>query len=263
MKSAGLALLLGTMLALPASAHAQTATQEPTATSRTDIGTKRKLVGRGHIVVWGSGGLDLDVIGDVTGGAVGTVRNTPTLVSPTAFPDVYVRTQRRRSAGIAIGIFDTVEVFGRYSDTNNPAATVIIGQFGSSTTTFPVAFDNYKDRAMEFGLRKYLGASSHTREYLAIFGGIRTVDPINLTLQVPGGAVTSALYGRSRVTTYGADFGITLEFGRVGLFVEAGMRYQPKLVRDDSMLALYGLEDLNNTGIRLFMPTSAGLLVRF
>ena len=263
MKSVGIALLLGTMLAVPALAHAQTVTQEPAASSRTDLGTKRKLVGRGHIVVWGSGGLDLDVIGDVTGGAVGTIRNTPTLVTPTAFPDVYVRTQRRRSAGIAVGVFDTVEVFGRYSDTNNPAATVIIGQYGSSSTTFAVAFDNYKERAMEFGLRKYLGTSSYTRQYLAIFGGVREVDPIGLTLQTPGGSVTSGLYGKSRVTTYGADFGITLEFGRIGLFVEAGMRYQPKLVRDDSTLALYGLEDLNNTGIRLFMPTSAGLLVRF
>lgn len=259
-----MALVLGTVLTAPQVAAAQLLPQAPS--SKTDLNgpdAKRNLVGRGHIVVWGSGGLDLDVIGDVTGGAVGRIRDTPMLVSPTAFPDVYVRTQRRRSAGVAIGVFDTLEVFGRYSDTNNPAATVIIGQFGSSSNTFAVAFDNYKERAMEFGIRKYLGASGRTREYLALFGGVRTVDAIRATLQVPGGAVNTALYGASRIPTYGADFGITLEFGHIGLFVEAGMRYQKALKRDDSDLALYGLEDLNKTGIRLFMPTSAGLLVRF
>ena len=34
-------------------------------------------------------------------------------------------------------------------------------------------------------------------------------------------------------------------------------------MRNDSDLALYGLEDVNNTGVRFFMPATLGLLVRF
>ncbi len=238
----------------------------PAGSSRTDLGGKegnQTFSVRGHIILWGAGGLDLDVLGNVTGGALGTIRGTQMLIDVTAYPDVYVRTQRRRSAGIGFGVLKSVELFARYEDTNNPASAVVIGKFGSDTNTFGVAFDNYKDRLIEFGLRKYLASPKRSRVYIALSGGMKTVEPISMTMQVPGGNVRTELYSKSRIPSYGVGFGVTLEYRHFGFFVDSGFRYQKRLMRNDSDLALYGLEDVNNTGVRFFMPATLGLLVRF
>jgi hypothetical protein len=262
MKSLAVIVALGAALATAAPALAQA----PGQGARTDLGGtqgKETFSVRGHVSVWGAMGLDLDVIGNVTAGAVGTIRGTGVLIDATAYPDVYVRTQRRRSVGVGFGIFDRTELFARYQDANNPAATVVIGQFGSSSQTFGVGFDNYKDRLVEFGLRKYIASPKASREYFALVGGMKTVEPIGMTMQVPGGNVQAALYDKSRVLALGLEFGITVEYHKVGVFAETGFRFQKRLARNSGDLEAYGLQDLNHTGIRLFMPATLGLLVRF
>ena len=260
MKSCVLALAFGALLGSAAPVFAQAGS------SKTDIGAaqgSQAFTVKHHLIVWGSLGLDLDVIGDVTAGALGTIRGTPVLVSATAFPDVYVATQRRRYLGVGYGVFDKTELFVRYQEANNPAATVVIGQFGTSASTFAVAFDNYKDRLVEFGLRKYIATPKNSRQYFAIVGGMKQVDPLGIVLQVPGGSVRTELYSQSRIPSFGLEFGVSLEFHKLGIFLESGLRYQQRLTRNDADLAPYGLEDLNNTAIRLFMPINAGLLLRF
>jgi len=262
MRAVAVAAALCAVLATAAPALAQA----PGQGSRTDIGGrqgKQAFSVKRHLIVWGSMGLDLNVIGDVTGSALGTIRGTSMLVNPTAFPDVYVRTPRRRYVAVGYGLFDKTEVFARYTDANNPASTVIIGLFGSNTDTFAVAFDNYKDRMVEFGLRKYIATPKATREYFAIVGGMKTVDPLSIDMQVPGGTVRTELYSKSRIPSIGIEFGVSLEWHKLGIFLESGMRYQKRLTRNDRDLVQYGLEDLNNTGIRLFMPVNMGLLLRF
>ena len=256
------AAIIGALLcAAPASA--QIGTQEPSSKAKLNDPGTVPLPIRWHVIVWGSGGLDLDVIGNVTTGAIGTIRGTQMLVDTTAFPDVYVKTPRRYSVGLGLGVFDQTELFVRYSETNNPASTVLIGRFGSNDNLFAVAFDNYRERTIEGGLRHYMGASLHFREYFALNGGLKTVQPISLNLQAPGGAVPARLYNLSKVPTLGLDFGVQIEFRHIGLFLEAGARYQKRLVREDGDLTNYGLEDLNNSGIRLFMPVQTGLYFRF
>lgn len=262
MKHLAAIVAFGAVMATAAPALAQA----PGQGSRTDIGGtqgKQTFSVRGHLIVWGSLGLDLDVIGDVTAGAVGGIRGTGVLINATAYPDVYVRTQQRRSLGVGFGIFDRTEIFARYQLANNPAATVAIGQFGTSSNTFGVAFDNYKDQVVEFGLRRYLASPRASRIYFSLFGGMKTVEPINMTMQAPGGSIPAGLYGKSRVPSMGLEFGITLESHKVGVFAEGGFRYQKHLAPNDSDLAAYNLQDLNNTGFRLFMPATVGLLFRF
>ena len=254
-------LLAALSTAAPASAQ-----QAPGQGSRTDIGGtqgKQAFSVRGHLIVWGSMGLDLDVIGDVTASSLGSIRGTGMLIDATAYPDVYVRTQRRRSVGVGFGIFDRTEVFARYQDADNPAATVTVGQFGAKTNTFAVSFDNYKDHMIDFGIRKYLASPRSSRVYFALAGGMKTVEPLSMTMQVPGGNVRTELYGKSNILALGLEFGLTLEYHKIGMFAEAGFRYQKRLARNDSELALYQLEGVNDTGFRLFMPATVGLLVRF
>jgi hypothetical protein len=249
---------MGLMLALPAVAVAQVEG------GRTDIGAKagaQTFNVRGHLIFWLGGGLDLDVIGDVTSPALGTIRGVPSLVQGTAYPDVYVRTQRRIYAGAGIGIFQKTELFARYTEASNPASPVVIGQYGASN--FPVRFDNYRDRLIEFGLRKYIATPRSTRQYFGISYGRKTVEALNVTLQTPGGDIDVPLYAKSTVPAIGVDLGLTWEFKHIGLFGETGFRFQKRLKGDDSGLALYGLEDFNHTGIRLFIPATIGVHVRF
>jgi len=254
------ALLAALATAAPASAQA------PGQGSRTDIGGTQGAQTfnvRGHLIVWGSMGLDLDLIGDVTASSLGSIRGTSMLIDATAYPDVYVRTQRRRSVGVGFGVFQKAEIFARYQEANNPAASVIIGQFGTSSNGFGVGFDNYKDRMIDFGIRKYLASPRASRVYFALAGGMKTVEPLSMTMQVPGGNVRTELYGKSRIPSVGLEFGLTLEYHKIGMFAEGGFRYQKRLTRNDDDLALYKLQDVNNTGIRIFLPTTIGLLVRF
>lgn len=259
MKHLAAIVAFGAALATSAPALAQA----PGQGSRTDIGGEQVFSVRGHFIVWGAMGLDLDVIGDVTSGSLGRIGGTGMLVDSTAYPDVYVRTQRRRYVGVGVGVTQRSELFARYQEANNPAATVIIGQYGASSNSFAVSFDNYKDRLIEFGIRKYIASPKSSREYFAISGGMKTVQPISMTMQVPGGNVRTELYSTSRVPCVGLEFGATVEFHKIGLFLESGLRYQGRLSRNDADLAAYELQDLNNTGFRLYMPVNVGLLVRF
>jgi len=250
------------MLATTSPALAQAAGQG----GRTDLGGTQggqTFSVRGHVIVWGAGGFDLDVIGDVTAGGLGSIRGTAMTIDATAYPDVYVRTPRRRYLGVGYGLFEKAEIFARYQDANNPASTIVIGRFGTNSNTFPVSFDNYKDRLIEFGIRKYFATPKSSREYFALVGGMKTVDPISMTMQAPGGSVRAELYGKSRIPSLGLEFGVTLEFHKIGVFIESGLRYQKGLTRNDNELAAYQLEAVNNTGGRFFMPANVGLLVRF
>lgn len=240
--------------------------QAPGQGSRTDIGGtqgKQAFSVRGHLIVWGAVGWDLDLIGSVTAQTAGAIRGTPTLIVETAYPDVYVSTQQRRYIGIGYGISQRVEIFARYQQANNPAAAVDIGRFATTANTFPITFENYKDRLFEGGIRKYIASPKSTREYFAIMGGMKRIDPFGMTMAVPGGDVKTAVYGASRVLSIGLELGVTVEYHRVGLFLESGFRYQGKLKRDDADLGQYGLDGVNNTGYRFFMPANIGLLVRF
>ena len=58
-------------------------------------------------------------------------------------------------------------------------------------------------------------------------------------------------------------FGVTYERWHMGVFIEAGARWTPRLVRNDNDLRPLGVEMINNTGARIFMPANVGLMLRF
>jgi hypothetical protein len=260
--------------ALPAAVLTLAALGVATPASAQQAGQDRTTIGgaqgsqafsvRGKVTLFAGPGLDLDVLGNVTAGAIGQIRGTQTLIEDTAYPDVYVKTQRRLSGGIAIGVFKKTEVVIRYQEAKNPASTVLIGAFGSNDNKFPVRVDDYHDRMVEFGMRRYFATPRRSRQYWSLLFGYKQVDAIGMDLQAPGGTVRANLYSKSRVPSIGLEFGVTLEFlGHAGLYLESGARWQKKLKRDDTDLALYDMAGLNDTGSRLFMPATLGLLIRF
>ena len=244
-----------------APAFAQDAGQD-----RSTIGAKRgsqTFTVKGKFSVFGGVGFDLDVIGDVTAPAVGSIHGTSTAIQGTAYPDVYVRTQRRRYLGASFGFKPKTEIMARYQEANNPASTVSAGASGVASNGFAVAFDDYKDRLIEFGLRHYMATPKRTRQYFSLLYGVKTVDALGMQMRPPGGANRTALYSKSRIPSIGLEFGIAVEYGHVGVFLESGLRWQKRLKRDDTDLAQYELTDANNTGARVFMPATFGLHFRF
>ena len=249
------------LLCFAAPASAQTAGQD-----RSTIGANKgsqTFSVKGRFSVFGGAGLDLDVFGDVTAPAVGSIRGVSTAIQGTAYPDVYVRTQRRFNVGASFGFSRKNEIMARFQRANNPASTVSVGQSAVSTNGFAVSFDDYKDSLIEFGLRHYMATPRHIRQYLSLLGGMKTVDAIGMEMRPPGGANRTALYSKSRVPSIGIEMGIGLEYGHVGAFIESGIRWQRRLKRDDSDLIQYDLTDVNNTGARIFMPATLGLKFRF
>jgi hypothetical protein len=249
------------LLAAPRAAAAQTAGQE-----RSTIGASKGgqvFSVKGKFSVFGAVGLDLDVIGDVTVPALGVIRGTQVSIQGTAYPDVYVKTQHRRYAGLSYGFKRKTEILARYQSANNPAATVAAGDFGTATNDFPVAFDTYKDRMFEFGLRHYMATPKHTRQYFSLLYGLKTVEAIGMDMQAPGGSVRTALYSQSRIPSIGLEFGLALEKDHFSIFLESGVRWQKKLTRDDTELTALQMTGVNDTGARLFMPATLGLHFRF
>jgi hypothetical protein len=242
-------------------AFAQTAGQD-----RSTIGASKgsqTFTVKGHFSVFGALGLDLDVLGDVTAPAVGSIRGVSTAIQATAYPDVYVKTQHRRYLGASFGFKRKTEIMARYQEANNPAATIQAGASGTADNGFAIAFDNYKDRMIEFGLRHYMATPKRSRQYFSLLYGMKTVEAISMDMRPPGGVARAALYSKSRVPSIGLEFGISLEYGHAGVFLETGARWQKRLKRDDTELALYQLTDANNTGSRIFMPATFGLHFRF
>jgi hypothetical protein len=249
------------MLCSAAPGLAQTAGQE-----RSTIGASQgsqTFSVKGHFSVFAGVGLDLDVIGDVTAAAVGSIHGTPAAVQNTAYPDVYVKTQHRRYLGASFGFKRKTEIMARYQEANNPAATISGGVFGSNTNGFAISFDDYRDRMIEFGLRHYMATPKRSREYFSLLYGLKTVEAIGMQMRPPGGAAPTLLYAKSRVPSIGLEFGVSVEYGHLAVFLESGVRWQKRLKRDDTDLAQYGLEAANDTGSRIFMPATVGLHFRF
>lgn len=238
-----------------------------------DAGQDRSTIGaskgsqtfsvKGKFSVFGGGGLDLDVIGDVTASDVGVIRGTSTAIQAAAYPDVYVRTQRRRYIGASFGFRPKTEIMARYQEANNPASNVSLGAFAIASNGFAVQLDDYHDRLIEFGLRHYMATPKRTRQYFSLLGGMKTVDAIGMQMRPPGGAVDAALYSKSRIPSIGLEFGIAIEYGHMGIFLESGVRWQQRLKRDDTDLDQYQLNEVNTTGSRIFMPATFGLHFRF
>ena len=240
-------------------AAAQTAGQD-----RSTIGASKgsqTFTVKGHLSVFAGLGLDLDVIGDVTAPAVGSVRGTSVAVQSTAFPDVYVATPRRRYLGASFGFKRKTEIMARYQEARNPASTIEGG--ATAVSKFAVSYSDYRDRMIEFGLRHYMATPKRSRQYFSLLYGVKTVEAIAMQMRPPGGAAPTALYSRSRVPSIGMEFGVSLEYGHVAVFLESGVRWQQRLKRDDTELVQYQLEDANNTGSRIFMPATLGLHFRF
>jgi hypothetical protein len=249
---------------------------DPAALPPTELGIK------GRLSIMASGGLDLDVFGEVVTFGLSCDNNLTT--GPTAciqqqriiqvervshYPDVYVSVPKRLNASVGFGIFQKDELIVQVSQSRSAAAPNIrVGNLISAEGNRPLraTFTTYEDRAIEGGLRHYLKATGRTKSYVNLTYGRRMVEAITADLLATGsdGNVgTVRFYDKATLSTAAMVFGITIERGLIGGYLEAGFRWTPKLVRQDDDLRPLAIETINNTGPRTYMPVNVGLLLRF
>ena len=269
-------VMLGSLLVVTVAAAQGPPPGAPASLPPTELGIK------GRLSIMASGGLDLDVFGEVVN--FGLSCNNDLTEGPTAciqqqriiqvdrvlhYPDVYVSVPKRLNASVGFGIFQKDELIVQVSRSSSAAEPGIdVGNFISPEGNRSLfgTFTTYKDTAIEGGLRHYLKATGRAKSYVNLTYGRRMVEAITADLIAAGSdgdLGTIRLYDKATLSTASAVFGITLERGLIGAYLEAGFRWTARLVRQDGDLRPLALEAINNSGPRVFMPANIGLMLRF
>lgn len=243
---------------------------------KSELGIKYRL----SVMV--SGGLDLDLFGEVV--VPGVSCNTELTEGPTAcrnqsrivqasqvahYPDVYVSVPKRFHASAGFGIFQKDELIVQVSRNRSLAEEDIsLGQVitGAGSQSLRATFTTYEDSSIEGGWRHYFRAVGRSKSYVNLTYGRRKVEAITADLTTGGanGSLgTVRFYDAATLQTAAIVFGVTYERWHMGVFLEAGARWTPRLVRQDDDLRPLGVEMINNTGPRIFMPANVGIMVRF
>jgi hypothetical protein len=274
-----LAALLGVVCLLGGAwtAAAQGPPQGPVA----DLGPVELGI-KGRVSLMVSGGLDLDLFGNVVSSGVScdsTVVDVPTACNTQTrilqagrashYPDIYVSTPRRWHASIGIGFAQKDELIVQVSGNRSAAEEgVAIGEVITAAGNQPLraTFTSYKDLAIEGGIRHYFKSVGRSKSYVSLLYGRRRVEAMQATLSAAGGIGnlgTVRFYDTATVNTGAAVFGVTYERGPIGGYLEAGFRWTAALPQADADLDQLGIGMFNDAGSRVFMPASIGLLLRF
>lgn len=253
-------LALGVLTPAPVAAQVVTPPVAPQADTALGI--------RGTFSLMASYGFDLDLFGEVLLPGVG---ETPTRIlaisNAVPYPTVYFATPRRQLVTAGFGVFQANELIVRYSRTTNSAERADLGEVVTidGRGRLFATFSQYSDTSIEGGLRHYFKAVGPSRKYVNLLYGQRSIKAISTTFDSgnnDGDIGTVRLYDAAKVPTAAIVFGITYEKAHFGIFVEAGARWTQRLVRQDDDLRPLGLELINNTSSRVFMPANIGIIFR-
>jgi hypothetical protein len=268
--------VLGSLLVASVAAAQGPPPGDQVALPKTELGIK------GRLSVMASGGLDLDVFGEVV--TFGLSCDNTLTTGPTAcnqqpriiqvdriahYPDVYVSVPKRLNASVGFGIFQKDELIVQVSRSSSAAEPGIrIGNLISAQGTRPLnaTFTTYQDTSIEGGLRHYLKAVGRSKSYVNLTYGRRMVEAITADLiaaGTDGNVGTVRFYDKATRSTAAVVFGITFEKGMIGAYLEAGFRWTAKLVGQDGDLEPLAISVINDTGQRIFMPANVGILFRF
>jgi hypothetical protein len=221
-----------------------------------------------HVSFMASGGWDLDVLGGLTYGVVGTRNNNPIVIEPTTYTDVYVHTPMSEQVTVGFGVFSTLEVIAHVSQARYRSSLAEVGTESPQVSALmTMKMSDFHERTVAIGLRKYFASGPSCRRYVNLLYGHEKIDALSavFTAEPPStdpNVGNLRIYNASTVPTIIMEFGVTFERPHYGMFVQAGARYQKKLSRFDDDLAQFQLQDANKTGIRLYIPLQFGVLFR-
>jgi len=125
-------------------------------------------------------------------------------------------------------------------------------------------FTEYKEVGGELAYRFYLATRTRLKSYLGPVVGLRHIDAMGVSLEVPDLRIKIAnipLYQSSTIPVFGADIGFGFDVSEnVYVGLETGIRYQTKPTQADGLV---GFEVIDDGGSRWSAPVVVQLGVRF
>lgn len=206
-------------------------------------------------------GTQSEISGDVTAATQGTLLDKPATILAKSYKDVY-RPDLRLQGLLAYGVATKLELVLRGSYYKAVNKGLEVGTYDGHTMYG--FFGDYKEVGGELVLRYYIAPQSRLKSYLGPIIGLRHVDRVLLSLEVPdaGTAVRNLPFTNSgNLAVFGADLGFAFDFTpNLYLGVDTGLRYQ---TAPDALGSLSGLAGYDAGSGRWTAPVSATLGVRF
>lgn len=207
-----------------------------------------------------SAGLDVSINSEFHTGATAGAIN----VDSRDYDDVFGTLYRVRF-DVARAAADNGEFFGSLNYVTGSADRLQVGTVGADPLI--ADFDDYREYGVEVGYRYFFNPGSPWRPYAAGAVGVKYVDAINATFLVGDTPtfVDQSFYDDSFSPTIGMAVGVMLASSPwIAFGVETGLRYDFDLTDDDNNdIAGAGLDTINDTGSRFYLPLMLTGRVRF
>jgi hypothetical protein len=207
------------------------------------------------------GGTDTEISGNVLTGTTGSFVGLPVTLYTRSYRDLY-RPDLRGQALIGYGVAPNQEIVvkGTYYKVTNEG----VSAGTMSDADLFAFFTEYEEVGLELAYRFYLATRSRLKSYLGPVVGVRFVDAMRVSFEVPDLGISIRnvpLYESSTVPVVGADIGFGYDLtDNVYLGLETGIRYQTNPGPEDALL---GFESIDDGGDRWSAPVVVQLGVRF
>jgi hypothetical protein len=208
-------------------------------------------------------GWDNGIAGHINSSGIGTLNNQTVVVKANTFEDVY-GTGLHLRGGIGYMLSDITEITGNFTWQSLDADQVVaMGDIGVSNLYGQ--YSDYQTVGLDVGLRRYLGLTPVIKAYGEGTMGIGFIDKTDIQLVAPTANVirnADDLYDQSAAWAAGANVGVMVGSGKLGVFGQLGLRYMSGMADVDDLEGT-GLETINDKSSRWTLPFVGGVRVRF
>lgn len=216
---------------------------------------------------WGvSFGIGVDGLsgGTVLDAGAGQSSGLPITVERRAFTELFDHGWRL-GVDVGYGLRPRLEMIGRLSIGRVRAQREPVGKLGQTTALLAV-FGDYRDTALEGGVRLHFDSGRRLRPHVSAVGGLRRVGAIHASLAASDLALLAGtpFFDASTVFSLGADGGLSYWVtDRTAIGFDVGARYQTGLSGVDDAIGPLGLAAINDNGDRWSIPFLGVLRVIF
>jgi hypothetical protein len=208
-------------------------------------------------------GWDKSISGNINSSAIGTLNNQTVVILKNSYEDVY-GTGLHFTFGGGRMLDEATEVRAMFTFQSHDADLTRMGDIGVGQLY--AQYDDYQSVSLDFGLRRYVHATSPLRPYADAALGIAFIDRTNVILVAPQvnlAATANDFYDRTAAFSLGANVGLMWQLkGRTDVFGQLGIRYMTGMSEVDDLVGT-GLDTMNDKSARWTLPVVFGVRARF
>jgi hypothetical protein len=209
-------------------------------------------------------GIDANISGNLSTGAIGRLQGQATAFLPNSYGDVYGSDLQLRIGGGYV-LNSVSELRGVFIFQSADADLVRLGDIGPSSLY--AQFGDYQSVGLDLGYRRYMPIEQRDlRVYGEATVGAAFIDNIDVLFAAPQSNIvfnTTDFYDQTAAFTWSVSAGMLFRLARrVDLNAQLGLRYITGLSEVDQFLGT-GLESVNNDSARLTFPIVFGVRYRF